>query len=72
MLEVSKYFGVSPSGKASDSDSDISKVRILLPQPFDFNTQTVFFYQNLYYFDIIFDSYIFDNKNQLCHIEFSE
>ena len=28
-----QYNGVSPSGKASDSDSDIPKVRILLPQP---------------------------------------
>ena len=28
-----KYFGVSPSGKASDSDSDISCVRITVPQP---------------------------------------
>ena len=28
-----EYFGASPSGKASDSDSDISGVRIPVPQP---------------------------------------
>ena len=27
--------GVSPSGKALDSDSSIPQVRILLPQPFN-------------------------------------
>lgn len=30
---LKSYFGVSPSGKATDSDSVIPKVRILLPQP---------------------------------------
>ena len=29
--------GVSPSGKALDSDSSIPQVRILLPQPFNKN-----------------------------------
>ena len=30
---ISWHIGVSPSGKASDSESDISLVRIQLPQP---------------------------------------
>ena len=34
IIKRSHYIGVSPSGKATDSDSVIAKVRILSPQPF--------------------------------------
>ena len=33
LFRQSSYLGVSPSGKATDSDSVISKVRIFLPLP---------------------------------------
>ncbi len=38
---MSKHIGVSPSGKASDSESDISLVRIQVPQPFPTNTSSM-------------------------------
>lgn len=36
-----KYFGASPSGKAVDSDSTISRVQILPPQPYLWNKKDV-------------------------------
>ena len=54
-VENKSNIGVSPSGKASDSDSDISGVRIPVPQPKKFLglVPRIFFYLFTLHFSLI-------------------